>query len=229
MKSWREIWKGCFTPEECQRIIDFGMSIPPVEGGIGHGGQFVVNKDMRSSTIRWLPRWHKDLLWMFDRISARAEWSNNKSFGLDIRDFTEVQFTEYDAQSAGHYSWHEDNTWVYDPFDKWWKDFGCLQVAHNASDGEKAFAKENARKCFNEKAQDYAPLERKMSMVIQLSDPTTYTGGKLELQGGPLAEGEFGGQGDMIFFPAFNRHQVTQVESGKRYSLVTWFKGPPFR
>ena len=32
-----------------------------------------------------------------------------------------------------------------------------------------------------------------------------------------------------ILFPAFNRHMVTPVKLGKRYSLVTWFVGPKFR
>ncbi|HEY1083710.1 MAG TPA: 2OG-Fe(II) oxygenase [Prosthecobacter sp.] len=71
--------------------------------------------------------------------------------------------------------------------------------------------------------------ERKMSMVIQLSAPADYEGGKLELQRDSLPADKFTNQGDVIFFPAFNRHRVTPVTQGKRYSLVTWFTGPAFR
>lgn len=73
------------------------------------------------------------------------------------------------------------------------------------------------------------PFDRKMSMVIQLSDKDDYTGGKLELKHDPLPAGIFENQGDVIFFPSFNIHRVTPVKLGKRHSLVTWFVGPKFR
>lgn len=72
-------------------------------------------------------------------------------------------------------------------------------------------------------------FQRKMSMVIQLSDKDSYTGGKLLLKNDPLPAGTFENQGDVIFFPSYNRHCVTPVNLGKRYSLVTWFVGPCFR
>jgi PKHD-type hydroxylase len=74
-----------------------------------------------------------------------------------------------------------------------------------------------------------SPFDRKMSMVVQLSNPDSYTGGKLQLHNDPLPAGTFENQGDTIFFPSFNRHMVTPVKLGTRYSLVTWFVGPKFR
>lgn len=73
------------------------------------------------------------------------------------------------------------------------------------------------------------PFDRKMSMVIQLSPKDSYTGGELKLSHDPLPAGTFENQGDVIVFPSFNRHMVTPVKLGKRYSLVTWFVGPKFR
>jgi PKHD-type hydroxylase len=73
------------------------------------------------------------------------------------------------------------------------------------------------------------PCDRKISMVIQLSDAGEYTGGKLKLHREPLPDNVFCNQGDAIFFPSFNRHMVTPVKLGTRYSLVTWFVGPKFR
>lgn len=73
------------------------------------------------------------------------------------------------------------------------------------------------------------PYDRKMSMVIQLSDKESYTGGRLYLHNDPLPDGQFTNQGDVIFFPSFNRHMVSKVKLGVRYSLVTWFVGPKFR
>jgi PKHD-type hydroxylase len=69
---------------------------------------------------------------------------------------------------------------------------------------------------------------RKLSMVIQLSEPL-YTGGTLDLENDPLPPGVFARKGSAIFFPSFNWHRVTPVTAGVRYSLVCWFMGPPFR
>jgi PKHD-type hydroxylase len=73
------------------------------------------------------------------------------------------------------------------------------------------------------------PFDRKISMVIQLSDADSYTGGRLLLENDPLPEDKFRNQGDVVFFPSFNKHTVTPVKLGKRYSLVTWAVGPKFR
>jgi PKHD-type hydroxylase len=72
-------------------------------------------------------------------------------------------------------------------------------------------------------------FQRKMSMVVQLSTPESYDGGRLELENDPLPADTFRNQGDVIFFPSWNPHAVTPVTSGVRYSLVSWFLGPPLR
>jgi PKHD-type hydroxylase len=72
-------------------------------------------------------------------------------------------------------------------------------------------------------------FDRKLSVVIQLSHPTSYEGGRLELHNDPLGEKDFRGMGDVILFPSFNRHRVTPVTRGVRYSLVTWVCGPRLR
>ncbi len=77
---------------------------------------------------------------------------------------------------------------------------------------------------------------RKLSIVVQLSDPGDYTGGDLQmfsLESEPeLAEEwreDIRAQGTAIVFPAFEYHRVTPIKSGKRYSLVCWVGGLPFR
>lgn len=71
---------------------------------------------------------------------------------------------------------------------------------------------------------------RKLSVSIQLSDPSDYEGGELQfsLDGDRtvVAEKE---RGTMIIFPSYLRHRVTPVTKGTRRSLVTWITGPPFR
>lgn len=75
------------------------------------------------------------------------------------------------------------------------------------------------------------PRHRKLSAVIQLSDPNTYTGGNLELFGCsqyPNLE-DIRQQGTIIFFPSFIYHQANPVTSGIRHSLAIWFEGPRWR
>lgn len=74
---------------------------------------------------------------------------------------------------------------------------------------------------------------RKLSMVIQLSDPSEYSGGRFELSSRDCDEvpdpEAILGKGTVIIFPSFLRHRVTPVTKGCRYSLVTWMEGPYFR
>lgn len=73
-------------------------------------------------------------------------------------------------------------------------------------------------------------FDRKLSVVIQLSDPATYRGGKFLLDEieNP-AENELNQRGTVLVFPSPLRHMVEPVTSGKRRSLVAWVEGPKFR
>jgi PKHD-type hydroxylase len=73
--------------------------------------------------------------------------------------------------------------------------------------------------------------QRKLSIVIQLSDPDDYEGGALQFDGQlpqPPAE-DIRQRGTVIVFPSFHLHRVTEVTAGLRYSLVTWVEGPHWR
>jgi len=70
---------------------------------------------------------------------------------------------------------------------------------------------------------------RKVSVVVQLSDPTDYTGGDLNLNGGGGILTAPREKNTVIVFPSFVLHRVTPVLTGKRTSLVTWIAGPPLR
>lgn len=72
---------------------------------------------------------------------------------------------------------------------------------------------------------------RKLSFVVQLTDPETYTGGELELFMGKLEKHlpVPKKRGSCTWFPAFEPHRVTPMKSGVRNSLVGWISGHPFR
>jgi PKHD-type hydroxylase len=72
-------------------------------------------------------------------------------------------------------------------------------------------------------------LTRKLSIVVQLSDPKTYKNGDLLIhidEPGTKIEKEIG---KLVMFPSYVLHEVTPVSKGERYSLVAWLTGKPFK
>ena len=71
---------------------------------------------------------------------------------------------------------------------------------------------------------------RKISIVVQLSDPEEYEGGELQLQmGGEHHTSIIKKKGAITLFPSYLRHRVTPVTKGVRKSLVLWVGGSTFR
>lgn len=72
---------------------------------------------------------------------------------------------------------------------------------------------------------------RKLTCVVQLSDPKDYTGGDLVLHECEIVPDpdEVKAQGTVIFFPSFVMHEVKPVLTGVRYTLVCWIYGPKWR
>jgi PKHD-type hydroxylase len=70
---------------------------------------------------------------------------------------------------------------------------------------------------------------RKLSCVLQLSDPGEYEGGELQLNTGGTIISVKKEVGLICFFPSFVLHRVTPITSGVRTSLVTWLCGANLR
>lgn len=70
---------------------------------------------------------------------------------------------------------------------------------------------------------------RKLSFTIQLSDDSDYSGGDLSIKLSNVSSSASRKKGDIFFFPSFLLHEVTEVTSGCRRSLVGWVHGPRFR
>ena len=73
--------------------------------------------------------------------------------------------------------------------------------------------------------------DRKISIVIQLSDPSEYEGGLFEFdhQYEQPPQQNLMQRGSVLAFPSFLLHRVTPVTRGTRKSLVAWIEGPKFR
>jgi PKHD-type hydroxylase len=187
-----QMWEGRFTKPTCERIITLAKLLPEVEakvGGIHIEGK--VNNQVRRSKLRWLYGTMPDFKDLYLDIVDMFHIANRNSFGLDLWQLHEIQFTEYNAEDEGYYDWHIDTMF-----------------------------------------QDPKPSQRKLSMVIQLSDPADYEGGQLEVQPWfmePPSADALKSQGTALIFPSLLRHRVTPVTKGTRYSLVAWMEGPKWR
>ena len=78
--------------------------------------------------------------------------------------------------------------------------------------------------------------QRKISIVVQLSDPTKYKGGNLKLdvadygvEWNDTFQEYANKKGAVIVFPSFVKHTVTPVTKGTRKSLIAWVSGANFR
>jgi PKHD-type hydroxylase len=70
---------------------------------------------------------------------------------------------------------------------------------------------------------------RKISLSLQLTDPSQYEGCNLVLEAGDGPYAAERARGAVIAFPSYVLHRVTPIESGVRKSLVIWVAGPEFR
>lgn len=78
--------------------------------------------------------------------------------------------------------------------------------------------------------QDYnAKISRKLSLVLQLTDPSQYEGGNLQVITSGQPQTVRKQRGLVTAFPSYVLHQVTPVTNGNRQSLVAWVSGPAFR
>ena len=73
------------------------------------------------------------------------------------------------------------------------------------------------------------PQPRKLTLCLQLTEPTRYQGCDLQFQAGPRVGAAPKTRGTVIVFPSFFLHRVTPILSGTRKALTAWAVGPEFR
>jgi len=70
-------------------------------------------------------------------------------------------------------------------------------------------------------------IDRKITMVVQLSDDEDYVGGDLHLT---ISEQQLSRKkGSIIAFPSLFAHQVNPILKGERWSLISWAWGPQWK
>jgi PKHD-type hydroxylase len=140
--------------------------------------------------------------WIYDLIWPYMEEANAQAgWGYDIKAAESAQITRY--KKGGFYVFHNDGR----------------------SDNLSAY---------NRPQNNFLHGNvRKLSMSILLNDD--YEGGDFEFAmldpvGKKVTKTpDFNKLGSIIVFPSFMMHRVKPVTKGVRYSLVSWFLGPPFK
>ena len=93
-----------FSKSDLVRLSDALESIP-----FNQGTTFGSNDDnIRKSRIKWLPQ-DSRFEWLYDLMIPMAQEANRERWGFEIHSVLEqIQYTEYLAEDAGHYTWHQD-------------------------------------------------------------------------------------------------------------------------
>ena len=204
--AFQSVWHYTDIPEEMVNILV--KDIEKFNENMGdsklHGD--AVNKDIRDSKNAWVPthHWIGGFLWHYIERANRE----NYLFDLSNIDGESMQYTQYDV--GQYYKWHSDSdlSTHYLP----------STMGHRGVDVAQDFINKECE------------LVRKLSFVFQLSDPSEYEGGQLQLlqeDGKPyFAPAK---RGTMILFDSRTKHRVLKVTKGTRRSIVGWVVGPRWK
>ena len=205
--AFQTVWYFSGLPEDVVELIEKDLS-DKFDSQMGDSRLMgdALNKDKRNSKNAWVPTNH----WLGGFMWHYIQRANRENFLYDLRciDGESMQYTQYGV--GEFYSWHNDAgiAGAYKP-----------QTVGNRQDG-----------LANDFVNENIELVRKLSFVLQLSDPDDYEGGNLQL----LDEG---GQsyfaprkrGTVILFDSRTMHRVLPVKSGLRKSIVGWTVGPRWK
>ena len=104
MRQLYEIFPAAFSNNQINEIIKIAN-----RQSLSDASTFSAKKPsekIRTSKICWLSnQWIKDSLWEY------VNKVNDRSFKIDVKKNSEVQFTEYRSEDHGHYDWHHDVNW----------------------------------------------------------------------------------------------------------------------
>lgn len=205
--AFQSIWYFTDLPTEVVDLIERDLTDKfetNMQDSKLHGD--ALNKDKRNSKNAWVPthHWTGGFIWHF------IERANRENFLYDLRciDAESMQFTKY--EEGEFYGWHTDA--------------GIADQYKPVSVGNRTQGL--AQDYLNERIE----MVRKLSFVLQLSDPDSYEGGNLQLmdEGGKcyFAPRQ---RGAMILFDSRTQHRVLKVTKGVRKSLVGWTVGPRWK
>jgi PKHD-type hydroxylase len=202
------VYTAVLSDLEIKKLLDHHDSQEKIKGihySDGSGGNSI-----RDSLITFLPSQNYANIFApyANNANSAAQW------GWNITLMESLQISTY--ESGQYYDWHVD---------------GFVDTAS----ARKIVASKSVTGTDQAVDPSLAGTIRKLSLVVQLSDPSEYDGGDFMIQcpahdreAIDLSVDKFKPKGSIIVFPSFVRHKVTPVTRGKRHSMTTWFGGPPY-
>jgi PKHD-type hydroxylase len=180
-------WENAFTEDELNQFVEYCDSLELSKAKIGGCDIEDDYRNIRVSKTSWITN-NDHTGWIYDKLAFIARSLNAKFYNFDLSGFVEdMQYTVYDGEESGHYTWHID-------------------MAYDST----------------------AP--RKLSIILQLSDPSEYDGGEIQTSsGGSIENTAIKQKGLVVAFPSWMLHRVTPVTKGVRKTLVVWVAGPQFK
>lgn len=203
-----------FLPKDITQILasDLEQFLPNAQEArvnvSGTDREGIVKNETRLTEIAWVPASH----WSAGFLMHYAHLVNNDNYLYDITgiDNNHLQYGVYGV--GGHYVWHAD------------QDMQSMEKHPNCF---KHGLHEDRAKGVQGASSE---LVRKISFSLQLTDPSEYEGGELQVM---LPSGEIHTMpkelGTVIFFDSRLTHRVTPVTKGERRSMVGWVVGPRWR
>ena len=215
LKNYYWYFNSELSDKICDDIIEYVKSTKEKQRAkIGSGTyakeKYQDLKRQRNSEVCWI-----DEPWLYEILNPYIHTANiNANWNFNWEWNEVAQFTHY--KKGQFYNWHQD-------------DWG----------GEKYVSKdEHPNSNLATEHKGYVGRVRKLSSIIQLTDPKKYSGGELEFffpSGRPdkkLATRickEFKPRGSIVIFPSFLYHRIRKVTRGERNSLVCWSLGKPWQ
>ena len=109
-----ETWEDGFTPEECDRIIQYGESLSPQSSVVGVTDETQnVEEAIRKSKNSWIGL-NSETEWIYAKLGNILRCMNGMHWRFDINGFHEdLQYTVYHDDNS-FYRWHVDNMMMSD-------------------------------------------------------------------------------------------------------------------
>jgi len=97
-----------FTKEELDKIEKEVETIPLEPATIFSSTDEESSNQIRSSSVRWIPQ-NDQWEWVYAKLRNYIKEANDTLWNFDLVSMPEqIQYTEYYADSKGHYGWHQD-------------------------------------------------------------------------------------------------------------------------
>jgi len=245
-------FQNALSPENCQKIINLGLSKIEERKQLGYSTEGVTSGNKQKSAVL---KNNSDVIPLNDKTQeeilkenkisyvrdSEVSWLNDQwiydlvypfiikgneeagwKFQFNVSE--PFQFTVY--KPGGFYGWHTDGNG--DHFAKYKRYIPGIT--------EEIWYPEKKLPPYYTMDEKMVGKVRKISLTINLNFPGEYEGGNLKFDFGPHTDKErykecteMRPQGSIILFPSYVHHQVTPVTKGTRYSLVLWTLGDPFK